>query len=88
MINEEVFVRVFVAQKDACGHQPSKGPACCTNELFDSYATSLGNELKTLSDKHLNQLKQLMSTSNQATTGREIRFIGSIDRRCDFLLYF
>jgi hypothetical protein len=51
-------------QKDACG-QTGPGPACCTNEIFNSYAISLGTDLKTLFDAELDQLTQLFSMSNR-----------------------
>lgn len=56
---------LFLAQKDACGLTPSTGPACCTNEVFDSYGLSLGNDLKALFDIELDQLKQLLTISNK-----------------------
>ncbi len=51
-------------QKDACG-QTGPGPACCTNEIFNSYAISLGTDLKTLFDAELDQLIQLFSMSTR-----------------------
>ncbi|CAF3803762.1 unnamed protein product [Adineta steineri] len=41
------------------------GPACCTNEIFNSYALSLSNDLKILFDDKLSQLPKLLSESNR-----------------------
>jgi hypothetical protein len=58
-------------QKDACGKTGS-GPACCTNEIFNSYALSLGTDLKTLFDAELDQLTQLLSFSNKEIDSKSI----------------
>ncbi|CAF1209765.1 unnamed protein product [Rotaria sordida] len=54
----------YKVQKDACG-QIDIGPACCTHEIMNSYATSLGNELKNILDAELNNLTKLLSVSKQ-----------------------
>jgi hypothetical protein len=56
---------IYLAQKDACGQSILNSPACCTNEIFNSYAITLGNDLKKLSDTKLTELKNLLFASNQ-----------------------
>ena len=48
--------------KDACG-QTGSGPTCCTNEIVNSYAMSLGHDLKLLFDAELGQLRGLLASS-------------------------
>jgi hypothetical protein len=68
------FFALFLVQKDACG-QIGSGPACCTHEIMNSYASTLGIELKTLFDTELSHLIRLLSTSKQQIDGKSILFI-------------
>ena len=65
----------FSVQKDACG-QTQHGPACCTTEIFNSYTSSLANDLKILFDTELAQLKSLFLHSSE-----------QLDRRWNTLIY-
>jgi len=60
-----------IVQKDACGQIVSGSPACCTNEIFNSYTLSLGTDLKTLFDIELDQLKQVLTLSNEKIEGKK-----------------
>jgi len=71
--NSVCYVLFSIAQKDACGQTGNSGPACCTNEIFNSYASSLGADLKILSDAELNQLKKLLEFSNKRINGKRKR---------------
>lgn len=61
-----MFPLFFIAQTDACG-QTKSGPACCTNEIFNSYAYSLSSDLKLLFDDKLNELANGLSLANKQT---------------------
>ncbi len=61
-----------LAQKDACGQTGIHGPACCTNEIFNSYAISLGTDLKNLFDIELGQLKDVLTLSNNQIDSKKI----------------
>ncbi len=79
--NSVCYILSSIVQKDACGQTESSGPACCTNEIFNSYALSLGTDLKILFDAELNQLKELLESSNKQIDGKKksiILFILSI----------
>ncbi|CAF1103955.1 unnamed protein product [Adineta steineri] len=54
----------FSFQKDACG-QIGIGPACCTNEILNSYAVPFGTELQALYDTELNHLARTLTKSKQ-----------------------
>ena len=58
-----------LVQRDACG-QLGNGPACCTHEIVDSYALSLGIELKILFDSELSRLSMLFLSSKQQIDGK------------------
>ncbi|CAF3776556.1 unnamed protein product [Rotaria sp. Silwood1] len=60
---------IFLVQKDACG-QIRSGPACCTNEIFNSYTFSLANDLKNLFDSKLDQLTQFFLLTNKKLDNR------------------
>ena len=53
-----------IVQKDACG-QIGVGPACCTEDIVNSYATPLGAELQSIIDGQLDNLTSLLTTSKQ-----------------------
>ncbi|CAF5012103.1 unnamed protein product [Rotaria sp. Silwood1] len=61
---EKLASSQYKVQKDACG-QIGIGPACCTHEIINSYATSLTNEFKKILDVELNTLTTLLSKSKQ-----------------------
>ncbi len=59
---------LFIVQKDACG-QINSGPACCTDEILNSYASSLGDDLKSLSDSELIHITRIFAIAKQQTNG-------------------
>ncbi|UJR31829.1 hypothetical protein I4U23_019306 [Adineta vaga] len=61
---EKLASTQYKVQKDACG-QTGLGPACCTNEIFNSYTITLGKDLKNLFDAELNQIKELLFNTNK-----------------------
>ncbi len=65
----KILCILFLVQKDACG-QINSGPACCTYEVMNSYASSLGDELKTLFDSELIHLTRIFSIAKQQTDGK------------------
>ncbi|CAF2721693.1 unnamed protein product [Rotaria sp. Silwood2] len=71
---EKLASTQYKVQKDACG-QTGSGPACCTNEIFNSYAFSLANDLKNLFDTKLDQLTQFLSLSNKKLDNRIKEYI-------------
>jgi hypothetical protein len=76
-VKETVVIKFFIlclVQKDACG-QIDSGPACCTDEIMNSYALSLGTELKTLFDNELSHLTKLLSISKEQIEGKSILLI-------------
>jgi hypothetical protein len=62
---------LFLVQKDACG-QITSGPACCTNEIMNSYASSLGDDLKNLFDSELIHISRIFSIAKQQSDGKYI----------------
>ena len=67
--NSDGFTSSSLVQRDACG-QLGNGPACCTHEIVDSYALSLGIELKILFDAELSRLSMLFLSSKQQIDGK------------------
>lgn len=64
--------RLFVlllGPKDACG-QIGSSPVCCTYDIVNSYAISLGIELKLMADVELNRLTVLLLSSKQQIDGK------------------
>ncbi|CAF1392447.1 unnamed protein product [Rotaria sordida] len=71
---EKLASTQYKIQKDACGHTGSS-PACCTHEIFNSYAFILANDLKTLLDTKLDQLTQFLSLSKKKLDNRIKEYI-------------
>ena len=67
--NSNGFISSSLVQRDACG-QLGNGPACCTHEIIDSYALSLGIELKISFDSELSRLSMLFVSSKQQIDGK------------------
>ncbi|CAF3419703.1 unnamed protein product [Rotaria socialis] len=61
-------------QTDACG-QTKSSPACCTNEIFNSYAFSLAIDLKKLFDAELDHLANGLSLANKQTDIRIAEYV-------------
>ncbi|CAF2076559.1 unnamed protein product [Rotaria magnacalcarata] len=61
---EKLASSQYKVQHDACG-QIGVGPACCTEDIVNSYATPLGAELQSIIDGQLDNLTSLLTTSKQ-----------------------
>ncbi|CAF3338000.1 unnamed protein product [Rotaria sp. Silwood2] len=61
---EKLASSQYKVHKDACG-QIGIGPACCTHDIMNSYATSLGTKSKNILDAELNNLTMFLSISKQ-----------------------
>ncbi|CAF4777399.1 unnamed protein product [Rotaria sp. Silwood1] len=76
---EKLASSQYKVQKDACG-QIGIGPACCTHEIINSYATSLTNEFKKILDVELNTLTTLLSKSKQQIDAWSKEYITELHR--------
>ena len=77
LVRRRMFLRVrsrdcfllLLGPKDACG-QIGSSPVCCTYDIVNSYAISLGIELKLMVDVELNRLTVLLLSSKQQIDGK------------------
>lgn len=54
----------LIVQKDACGRF-GIGPACCTDEIMNSYSKLLSTKLQTILNNQLDELIYSLSISKQ-----------------------
>jgi len=59
---------LFIVQKDVCG-QINSGIACCTDEILNSYASSLDDDVKSLRDSELIHITRIFAIAKQQTDG-------------------
>lgn len=72
---------VHLVQEDACG-QVNSGPACCTNEIMNSYALSLGDDFVKSIDIELVHISRIFAIARQQTDGE------FTTTKKKFLIYF
>ncbi len=60
---------LLIGKRDACG-QFGPGSACCTDEILNSYAALLGDDLKRLIDTELIHLSRIFAVAKQQTDGK------------------
>ncbi len=60
---------IKIGNKDVCGKFGS-GPNCCTDEILNSYATLLSDDLKRRLDSELIHLSRIFAVAKQQTDGK------------------
>lgn len=59
---------MILEQKNFC-EQSQSSATCCTNEIFDAYASNIHNDLQKLLDTEFIHLSRIYSVAKQQTNG-------------------